>query len=241
MLGALLLQVALAWPGFAVPPEPPATPVATAAATGARKEAYEPQPGDVVTVGDWPAIGKWMLDRHLRPAAWLAARVQGKTLREPINVVLIDTVAASAQGAVVRLLRACREAGYTAREGHSSGYRGYIGGVLFEQLPVGRGRAFANEPFELHNNHGRIFGPFRFKDGWLFIAALSREKFDPITKTEHVFVSFNRAREDFARKLDAATRYKLVGHVELGNALGGDTAVTTADHDGKAVLLRAQK
>jgi hypothetical protein len=74
MLGAVLLQVALAWPGFAAAPKHPATPVATAAATGVGQETYEPQPGDVVTVGDWPAIGKWMLDRHLRPAAWLASR-----------------------------------------------------------------------------------------------------------------------------------------------------------------------
>jgi hypothetical protein len=169
------------------------------------------------------------------------ARVQGKALREPINVVLIDAVAASAQGAVVRLLRACREAGYTAREGHSSGYRAYIGGVLFEQLPVGRGRAFADEPFELHNNHGRIFGPFRFRHGWLFIAALTREKFDPITKTEHVFVSFNRARDDFARKLSAASHYKVVRGIVLGNALADDPVFTTADHDGRAVLLKAQK
>jgi hypothetical protein len=201
---------------------------------------YQPQPGEVVTVGDWPAIGKWMIDRHMRPAAWLGAHLEHKTLREPINVILVDSVARSADEARKRLLQACRAAGYKAREGHSGGYRGYLGGVLFHQLPATAGHAFSNEPFELHNNHGRIFGPFRVKDGWLFTGALSREKFEPLTKTEHVFVSFNQARDDFARKLAAATGYKITGQVELANSLADDPALTTGDHDGRAVVLKAQ-
>jgi hypothetical protein len=152
----------------------------------------------------------------------------------------VDSVARSADEARTRLLQACRAAGYRSREGHSGGYRGYLGGVLFHQLPTTAGHAFSNEPFELHNNHGRIFGPFPLKGGWLFIGALSREKFDPRTKTEHVFVSFNQAREDFARKLDEATGYKITGHVELANSLADDPALTTGDHDGRAVVLKAQ-
>jgi hypothetical protein len=209
-------------------------------ATPTEPAVYQPQPGEVVTVGDWPAIGKWMIDRHMRPAAWLGAHLEGKMLREPINVVLVDSVAGSADEARMRLFQACGAAGYKPREGHSGGYRGYLGGVLFQQLPAKPGHAFSNEPFELHNNHGRIFGPFPLKDGWLFIGALSREKFEPLTKTEHVYVSFMQARDDFARKLDQATGYKIAGDVDLANALADDPALTTCDHDGRAVVLKAR-
>ncbi len=202
---------------------------------------YEPAPADLVTVDDWPPIGKWMINKHMQPAAWLGARMKGKALREPINVVLVDAAAGSAEEAVARLEKACAAAGYKIREGHSAGYRGYVGGVLFHQLPGKAGHAFSNEPFELHNNHGRIFGPFPLKDGWIFIAALSRERFDPLTKTEHVYVSFNQARDDFARKLDEVTGYKIVRDVDLGNALADDAAACTGDHDGKAVVLRAER
>ncbi|HQT95997.1 MAG TPA: hypothetical protein PK435_15305 [Thermoanaerobaculaceae bacterium] len=207
----------------------------------AAQAAYEPGPDDVVQVGDWPAIGKWMIDRHMRPAEWLGARVQGKGMREPINVVLVDPAARSADEALARVRQACRAAGYRSREGHSGGYRGYLGGVLFSQQPATAGHAFSNEPFEFHNKHGRIFGPFPLKEGWIFIAALSRERFDPFTKTEHVFVSFNQARDDFARKLEGATGFAIAGHVELGNALAENPSLTTGDHAGRAVVLKARR
>jgi len=240
MLGVVLLQVTLAWPGFAGGSSPRATPAATATAV-TEPQAYAPQPGDVVTVGDWPSLGRWMLDRHLRPASWLGTLYQGKTLREPINVLILDPFAGSAGEAGVRLMRTCGEAGYMVRDGHSGGYRAYVGGALFPQIPAGKGKAFANHPFELHNNHGRIFGPVQVKDGWLFIGAVSREKLVPFTKAEHQFVSFAQARENFVRKLDLSTGYKIAGVVDLGNAVVGDPMLTTADHDGKAVLLRAQR
>lgn len=202
---------------------------------------YQPQPQDLVTVGDWPAFGKWMIDKRMRPAAWLGGHLGGKVLREPINVILVDAVAASADEAVTRLMEACRAAGYKSREGHSAGYRGYLGGVLFHQLPAAAGHAFSNEPFEFHNNHGRIFGPLPLGNAWLFIGALSREKFEPMTKTEHVYVSFSQAREDFAKKLDARSGFKISGRVELANGLADDPAATTGDHDGKAVVLRAER
>lgn len=230
LIGIALASRAVATP---LPQSPPAAPTTPGV--------YQPQPADVVTVGGWPAIGKWMIDRHLGPAEWLGARVKGKALREPINVVLVDSVATSADEARTRLLEACRAAGYKPRDGHSSGYQGYLGGVLFHQLPAAAWHAFSNEPFELHNNHGRIFGPFQVKDGWLFIGALSRERFDPLTKTEHIYVSFDQAREDFARKLDTRTGYRMAGFVKLANSLTDDPAVTTGDHDGMAVVLRARR
>ncbi len=196
---------------------------------------------DAAAVGAWPPIGKWMLDRHLRPASWLGALYHGKLLREPINVVVVDAFAESADDAVVRFLRACREAGYREREGHSGGYRAFIGGSLYGQLPAGKGRALANHPFEVHNNHGRVFGPVKVSDGWLFIGAFSREKLVPLSKGEHRFMSFFQARESFAHSLDDRTDFKIAGFVDLDNAVVGDPLVTTADHDGKAVVLRAQR
>jgi len=223
-----VLAVALATAAFTGPVPPSAPP-----------PDYRPGPRDLVTVGDWPPIGKWMIDKHMRPAAWLGARLQGKTLREPINVVLVDSAAASAEEAVERLVLACRTAGFKPREGHSGGYHGFLGGLVFPQLPAAAGHAFADEPFELHNNHGRVFGPYRLADGWLFVGALSRERFEPLTRTEHVYVSFNEARDRFARRLHEMTGFKIVGRVALANALGDDPAVTTGDHDGEAVVLRA--
>ncbi len=231
MLPLLTLTIVL----LAVAGQGPPQPEASAPA------AYEPGPDDVTRVGDWPVIGKWMIDRHMRPAEWLGARVRGKGMREPINVVLVDPFARSADEALARLRQACWAAGYKSREGHSGGYRGYLGGVLFSQQPATVGHAFSNEPFEFHNNHGRIFGPFPLGEGWIFIAALSRERFDPFTKTEHVFVSFNQARDDFAQKLEGATGFAIAGHVELDNALAENPSLTTGDHDGRAVVLKAQR
>jgi hypothetical protein len=81
----------------------------------------------------------------------------------------------------------------------------------------------------------------RTREGWIFIAALSRERFDPFTKTEHVFVSFNQARDDFTRKLEETTGFTNAGHVELGNALAENPNLTTGDHDGRAVVLKARR
>ncbi len=223
---ALLAVVA----GAAGQTPPPGTPAV-----------YRPGPGDVVALSDWPAIGKWMIDKHMQPAAWLGAHRLGKTLREPINVVLVDEAARSADEAVARLLAACKAAGYPSREGHSTGYHGYVGGVVYPQLPHGSGHAFSNEPFELHNNHGRIFGPVPLATGWMFVGALSREKFEPLTRTEHVYVSFNQARDHFARRLQEATAYKITGRVALANALVDDANATTGDHDGQAVVLKAER
>ncbi len=196
---------------------------------------------DVVSIQDFPEIGKWMLDRLQRPAEWLGRLFKGKALREPINVILIDGASLTPAESMDRLTRACEAAGYPARFGHSGGYWGSLGGRLFPQIPSAKGHAFANEPFEFHNNHGRLFGPLEHRGQWLYIGAFSREKFDPLTKVEHLFVSFVQAREDFAGRLSAVSDFKRDGHVELGNALTGHPSLTTGDHDGQAAVLRVKR
>ena len=86
----------------------------------------------------------------------------------------------------MRLPEACRAAGTKPRDGHSGEYQGNLGGVLFHQMPAHAWHAFSNEPVELRNNHGRIFGPIQIKDGCPSIGAMSRERFEPLIRTEHI-------------------------------------------------------
>ena len=72
--------------------------------------------------------------------------------------------------AAARLLAFCARAGFKSRPGHSSGYFGWIGGRLYPQLPGQRNHALADEPFEINNNHGRLFGPAPWDGGFLFLS-----------------------------------------------------------------------
>lgn len=185
------------------------------------------------------AIGRWMIARDGTIAHWLGEIVNGKRLHEPINVILIDEGATSAEEAKQRLVAAAAAAGFPIRFGHSTGYRGFIGGALYSQLPQGRDDAFSNRLFEESNNHGRIFGPHRFEGGYIFTGAFSRERVNLLEWPGHRYASFNEARNAFARGLDTHSVFKASGFVPLDNAVN-DTQVTTGDHDGRAALLRAK-
>lgn len=187
-----------------------------------------------------PAIGRWMIARDGTIAHWLGEVVDGKHLHEPINVILIDEGATSADHAKQRLVAASAAAGFPVRIGHSTGYHGFIGGMLYGQLPHGRDDAFSNRIFEESNNHGRVFGPHPFDGGYLFIAAFSRERVNLLEWPAHRYASFNEARDAFAGGLDTQTDFKTSGFVPLDNAVN-DAQVTTGDHDGRAVVLRAPK
>lgn len=185
-----------------------------------------------------PPINGWLLRRDGSPACWLGIKYFGRTLREPINVVIIDPYSATETEAMAKLMRECAKAGYRDEIGHSAGYRGEINGLFYRQIPEGKHMAFANKDFFQTNNHGRIMGPAVYRDSMVFIAAFSTERPTMLKGFEHLFVSFNRARDDFCSKMDARSDYRIVGLLSLGNTL--DTgAETTADHDGKAVVLQA--
>ena len=187
-----------------------------------------------------PAIGRWMIARDGTVAHWLGEVVDGKHLHEPVNVILIDEGAASADEAKQRLVAAAHAAGFPVRFGHSAGYHGLIGGVLYGQLPQERDDAFSNRIFEESNNHGRIFGPHRFDGGgYLFIGAFSRERVNLLEWPGHRYASFNEARAAFVGGLDEHSAFKASGFVLLGNAVN-DAQVTTGDHDGRAAVLRAK-
>jgi hypothetical protein len=196
---------------------------------------------DVATPEGLPAIGKWMLTAKGVPSDWLGEIDRGKNFREPINVIIIDEGAASAEDAKARLLAAAARAGYPVRFGHSAGYQGIIGGQLHAQLPQGMDDAFSNDLFEVSNNHGRIFGPHVMGQAYLFTGAFSREEVDPFRDPPHQYGSFNRARDDFTQRLDRFTDFNVSGFVNLGNALIDNPKITTGDHDGMAVVVRAGK
>ena len=149
----------------------------------------------------------------------------------------MDTLAPSAEEARKRLVQDLAAAGYLIREGHSTGYRGYIDGVVYEQTPEGKEQAFSNEPFETRNNHGRMFGPHPYRGGWLFIGAFSRERMDLLDKVKHRYVSFNQARDDLSQRLDSKTHYRIRAFLDLENALIDNPTCTSGDHDRIAVLL----
>ncbi|MGO4387280.1 hypothetical protein AB4Y85_07060 [Microvirga sp. 2YAF29] len=185
-----------------------------------------------------PTIGKWMLTAQGVPSDWLGEIYQGRHLREPINVLIVDATAANAAQAKARLIAAAAHAGYAIRLGHSAGYQGLIAGELYAQLPQGWDDAFSNEVFEISNNHGRIFGPHQFENGFLFTAAFSREVVDPFRWPGHRFGSFKQARDDFTERMSRGTTYKADSAVDLDNAITDNPELTTGDHDGRAMVLR---
>jgi hypothetical protein len=186
-----------------------------------------------------PEIGLWMLSRDGRVADWLGEPCKGKRLLEPINVIIVDPIATSSAEAASRLLAACGKAGFPQREGHSSGYSALIGATALSQFPPGSEDSFSDALFTFSNDHGRIFGPIEWNGAYIFTGAFSREGVDVVTKVKHLFQSFDRARDAFTQKMTSKGEYQVSGFVSLGNAILVDDALTTGDHDGVAVLLKA--
>jgi hypothetical protein len=196
---------------------------------------------DIVELRGLPAIGKWMYRTDGRKADWLGVKWKGKSLIEPINVILIDDLSRSAAEARKRLYDNFAAAGFTERKLHSSGYAGYIARTFYAQLPSEKYRAFSDGDAALPNNHGRIFGPCFHEGRFVFTAAFSREVAVPTAKVWHRYRSFKKAWDDFSRKLDKCSNYRIVGSADLDNAISENSESTTGDHDGMAVVLSLVK
>lgn len=200
------------------------------------------QANNQVVLPGMPTLGKWMIAPEGTIAHWLGSKYQGKELQEPINVILIDEAAQSAEEAETRLLSNCSSAGYDNMLGHSTGYSGFMGQKLYGQFPGDENRAFSNMAFWVANNHGRVFGPLYYEGKYYFIASFSREGIDRNAEVKHVYESFTRARDDFAKKLSELSEYQLTGKVDMGNGTPNDPAKqSVGDHDGKAVVLTVVK
>lgn len=220
---ALLLPLTAAAGGAGPPPA--ATPSAELA-------------DSMASVPGLPPVGRWMIDRDGSVAHWLGVIYEGKQLYEPINLILVDSVSTSEAAARSGVVAALKAAGYEVRFGHSAGYRGLIGGQSYAQLPQGRDDAFSDHPFDRSNDHGRVFGPHRIDGAFVFVGAFSRERVNLAEWPSHRFDSFDAARDAVATGLRDRSGYASLDYVSLGNAVGDDPATTTADHDGRAALLR---
>jgi hypothetical protein len=196
-----------------------------------------PGPSDITSPPQLPPMGKWMYQKNGQKAHWLGVKWEGKYLVEPINIILVDSVSPTADDAVKRLLDNLKRAGFAEKKHHSCGYIGYIGGRAFHQFPKEKYRAFSDRVAELDNNHGRVFGPYCRKGAYIFTGAFSRELFVPTAKIEHRYGSFDRARDELSQGLNKRSSCKIVGFVNLENAIVNNTDTTTGDHDGCAVVL----
>lgn len=94
-------------------------------------------------MADLPQIGKWMVALDGKPACWLNQTYQGKRLREPVNIVILDLISGTAKEANLKVLKACGQAGYKDR---------------LERLKSGE-------------NQGRISGPYYFHGYYYFIGS----------------------------------------------------------------------
>ena len=96
---------------------------------------------------DIPTISEWLIYKNNTYADWLGIKYHNKYLREPINVIIIDSYSDSASQAVKKLMRQCKSAGYEEEYGHSSGYKGIINNETYKQIPNNKHVAFANKDF----------------------------------------------------------------------------------------------
>jgi len=200
--------------------------------------AYRPSSSDLARPDELPVIGKWMIAPSNKPANWLGIKFEGKEMREPINIVIVDSISRTPGQAIARIFRYCAKAGYRDRRGHSSGYSGYIGGSLYAQIPRKRGHAFSNRPYEMGNDHGRIFGPYKSGSMFYFTGAFSREVLGRMGRgITHKYGSFRFARNEFADQVTRKTELQISSYVFLDNKISSG-ALTTGDHDGYAIVLQ---
>jgi hypothetical protein len=197
-----------------------------------------PRPGDVVDTpyGD---IGKWMLQSNGQISNWGGRSHDGKTLLEPINVIVVDPTSTNPAESAAKLNAAMSRAGFPAQGLHSTGFRGTINGETYGQQPNGILEAFSDNFFLLPNDHGRMFGPAPVENGtgYVWTGAFSTELLATAGQFGHEYVSYGVARDVLAARLVASGAATVVGVVPLDNAYATGTH-TTGDHDGYAVVLR---
>jgi hypothetical protein len=172
-------------------------------------------------------VGKWMLQANLQPAEWIGRKINGRGLREPVNVLVFMPKDPAPEDS---LCRRFARAGYRSRWGHSGGYKAVLGDQTYTQFPSREKHCISDRFWLFENNHGRCFGPHEHEGAHVFTAAFSRE-----SAWRHNYVSFQRARDDFAARLAERTELELLGFVDMQSRLDADPF--TGDHDGRAALL----
>ncbi|RFS21764.1 hypothetical protein DVR12_13975 [Chitinophaga silvatica] len=182
-----------------------------------------------------PSIGKWMYEKQDKPAQWLGFKLGGKTLFEPINIIIVDTLSTSVNDSRKLIIKQFSTAGFNMRPGHTSTYQGIMNNQYFPQLPDSSSNAaFSNYLWTFTNDHTRLFGPY-FKDGiYIWIGAASRER-----GLSHDYITFKGAEKEYTEKLVKFAAVKKLGCFDLHNKQNNETD-TTGDHDGFAVVLQIQ-
>jgi hypothetical protein len=211
----------------AQPHVPPAT------ATGV------PAPGDETPTA-YGDIGKWMLEPDGQISDYGGQPYHGKTLLEPVNVIIVDPSSTSREEAIQKLNVAMFWGGFPAQPIHSTGFLGEIDDVIYGQQPSGLLQGFSDNLFIFPNDHGRIFGPdpVETSTGYVWSGAFSTEVLSIYNfLPAHSYVSSNMARTALATRLILSGQATYVGTVPLNNAVDNATT-TTGDHDGYAVVLR---
>jgi len=217
----------------------PRSLVTPAAATTTALDPAAPNPGDVVVDTPYGDIGKWMLQSNGQISTWGGRPYDGRTLLEPINVIVIDPTSTTPAESAAKLDTAMSRAGFPAQGLHSTGFQGTIDGETYGQQPNGILEAFSDNFFLLPNDHGRMFGPAPVENGtgYVWTGAFSTEQLATAGQFGHEYVSFGMARDALAARLVASGAATVVGVVRLDNAYGTAT-LSTGDHDGYAVVLR---
>jgi len=197
-----------------------------------------PSPADVAHTpyGD---IGKWMLQPDGQISNWGGQKYGGRTLLEPINIIIVDPTSTSVAESSARLTAELTQAGFPIQLGHSTGFSGLIDGQVYSQQPTGIIDAYADQFFLFPQDHARAFGPdpLETSAGFVWTLAVSREIFGFYgLLPAHLYVSFNAGRDNLATKLVSAGG-TLVGFVPLHNAYDSLT-VETGDTDGYAAVIR---
>ncbi len=198
-----------------------------------------PQPGDEAPTA-YGNIGEWMLEPDGQISDYGGQPYSGRTLLEPVNVIIVDPSSTSPAEATARLNAAMFWSGFPAQPIHSTGFQGEIDEVVYGQQPTGLLQGFSDNLFIFPNDHGRIFGPdpVQTSSGYVWSGAFSTETLSIYNfLPAHSYVSSNMARTALAVRLLVSGQATYVGMVPLNNAV--DTAsTTTGDHDGYAVVLR---
>jgi hypothetical protein len=197
-----------------------------------------PDPADQVPTA-YGDIGKWMLQSDGQISDWGGQPYDGKTLLEPVNVIIVDPTSTSPAQATVKLNAAMFWAGFPAQPIHSGGFEGTIDDVTYGQRPVLPLLGYSNNFFLLTNDHGRIFGPdpVETSAGYVWTGSFSTEEFVIYNSLPaHAYVSSHTARAALAMALIMSGQATYGGTVPLDNSYNTATT-TTGDHDGYAVAL----
>ncbi|MDT5150212.1 MAG: hypothetical protein QOI01_1945 [Mycobacterium sp.] len=202
-----------------------------------------PGPGDVVDT-PYGRVGKWMLTSDGEQVANWGGQIYGdKTLREPVNVIIVDPNSKTPGESTARLNSAMFWSGFPAQPIHSTGFDGTVLGTTYDQLPGdGTEAAYSDLPFFLPNDHARVFGPAPVAaadgTGYLWTAAASTEVpgiYD--NQFTHRYLSYDLARDMLALRLILSGQATFVGVQKMDNVYNEGT-VSTGDHDGYAIVLR---